>query len=173
MILSFKLSYLEKVFMVYVLFSIDYITSSYFRGFCPWSFAWPVELVTVGFFLLPDTPARFARVTLLLHTKPILRKKPTVLQCTFPRFAFISLQERTMEQRGRRPVQPLGFVNITKVIFRPIKRLILITSWFPKKSANFYSVLLGEIVKHSPLQYSALFALRQSRVDLITFQTIY
>ena len=75
MILSFKLSYLEKVFMVYVLFSIDSITVSYFRGFCPWSSAWPVELVTVGFFLSPDTSARFARVTLLLYTKPILRKK--------------------------------------------------------------------------------------------------
>ena len=91
MILSFKLSYLEKVFMVYVLFSIDYITSSYFRGFCPWSFAWPVELVTVGFFLSPDTPARFARVTLLLYTKPILRKKTDCFAVYVSTFSFYIL----------------------------------------------------------------------------------
>ena len=27
--------------------------------------------------------------------------------------------------------EPLGFMNFTKVIFRPIKRLKLIGSWFP------------------------------------------
>ena len=30
-----------------------------------------------------------------------------------------------MEQRVKRPVQPLGFANFIKVIFRPIKRLNL------------------------------------------------
>ena len=116
MILSFKLSYLEKVFMVYVLFSIDYITSSYFRGFCPWSFAWPVELVTVGFFLSPDTPARFARVTLLLYTKPILRKKPTVLQCTFPRFAFILTRNNNGTKRET-PSPALGICEYHQSYF--------------------------------------------------------
>ena len=36
MILSFKLSYLENVFMVYVLFSIDSITSLISVGSTPW-----------------------------------------------------------------------------------------------------------------------------------------
>ena len=31
----------------------------------------------------------------------------------------------------------VGFVNVNRVIFRPIKRLKLIGSWVPKKSANF------------------------------------
>ena len=83
--------------MVFVLFSIVSITSLISVGS-----AWPVDLVTVGLFPSPHTPV--GRLRLLLYTKPILRKNPTVLQCTFPHFAFISLQERTMEQRGKRPV---------------------------------------------------------------------
>ena len=40
-------------------------------------------------------------------------------------------------RRGRkRPVQPLGFLNFTKVIFRSIKRLKLIESWFPEREAR-------------------------------------
>lgn len=32
-----------------------------------------------------------------------------------------------------------GYVNTTKVLFRPIKRLKLIGAQFPERSANFYS----------------------------------
>ena len=37
-----------------------------------------------------------------------------------------------MEQRDPRPVSPLGYVYFTKVIFRPIKRLKSMQSWFPQ-----------------------------------------
>ena len=43
-------------------------------------------------------------------------------------------------------------------------------SWFPERSANFYSVL-QERIEQSLLHYSACFAVRQSRVDVMTFQT--
>ena len=35
-------------------------------------------------------------------------------------------------------------MNFTKVIFRPVKRLKLIGSWVPERTANFYSVLSRE-----------------------------
>ena len=61
-----------------------------------------------------------------------------------------------MEQREKRPVYLLWYVNFTKVIFRQIKRLKLIRSWFPKRFANFYSVSVGKgtlcSVSVSPLQ---------------------
>ena len=41
-----------------------------------------------------------------------------------------------MGKRRKRPVQPLGYVNFTKLIFRPIKRLKLIGNWFPYRSAT-------------------------------------
>ena len=47
-------------------------------------------------------------------------------------------RERIMDQRGKRPVQSLGYVNFIKVIFRPIKRLKLIGSWFPERSTNLF-----------------------------------
>ena len=53
--------------------------------------------------------------------------------------------ERKIGQRGKRPVKPLGPVNFTKVIFRPIsKHLKLTESYFPERSKNFYSVLSRE-----------------------------
>ena len=62
------------------------------------------------------------------------------------------------------------YMNFTEVIFRPIKRLELVGSWFPESSADFYSVLSKEdnrtscCLDVSPLQhYSALFALRQQQ----------
>ena len=39
-------------------------------------------------------------------------------------------QERIMGQIGKHPVKPLGYLNFTGVIFRPIKRLKLIGNWF-------------------------------------------
>ena len=42
-----------------------------------------------------------------------------------------------MGQRKKHRVQPLGYVNFTKVIFRPIKRLKLIRNWCPGRSLNF------------------------------------
>ena len=38
----------------------------------------------------------------------------------------------------------LGYLNFTEHIFKPIKRLKFIGSWFPERSANFYSVLSRE-----------------------------
>ena len=49
-----------------------------------------------------------------------------------------------MGQRKKHRVQPLGQVNFTKVIFRPIKRLKLIINWCPERSAKFYSTLSRE-----------------------------
>ena len=37
-----------------------------------------------------------------------------------------------------------GYVNTTKVLFRPIKRLKVIGTQFPESSANFYSVFSSE-----------------------------
>ena len=78
------------------------------------------------------------------------------------RMSLLTLRENN-GWRVQRPVSPLGYLNFTKVIFRPIKRLKLIRSWFLERSANLYSVLSREN-STSPLQISA--ALRQSRVDL-------
>jgi len=71
-------------------------------------------------------------------------------------------------------------VNFTKFIIFIflIKRLKLIGSWFPERFAKFYLVLSGEnkgtlcSLDVSPLQYSAMLALRQSRVYVMTFQAI-
>ena len=63
-------------------------------------------------------------------------------------------------------------MNFNKVIFRPIELLKLIGSWFPERAAKIYSVL-SRVNQQSPLQqYSLLFVLRQSHVDLMAFQTI-
>ena len=62
-------------------------------------------------------------------------------------------------------------MNFTKVIFRPIKRLKLIRSFLSERSATFIQCY-QEKIQQSPLQYSALFALRQSHMELMTFQTI-
>ena len=51
-------------------------------------------------------------------------------------------QERILRYReGNAQSSPWGHVNFTKVIFRPIKPVKLTWSLFPKRSANFYSVL--------------------------------
>ena len=76
-----------------------------------------------------------------------------------------------MGWRGKRPDLYLGYVNLTKVIFRPVKRLKLIGSLFRERSANYYSVLSERIQQyHNNILH--FFELRQSRVDLMTFQTI-
>ena len=54
-----------------------------------------------------------------------------------------------MGWRGKRPDLYLGYVNLTKVIFRPVKRLKLIGSSFRKRSANCYSVLSERIQQSS------------------------
>ena len=53
-------------------------------------------------------------------------------------------QERIMEQREKRPVYLLWYVNFTKFIFRQIKCFKLIRSWFPERFANVYSVSVGK-----------------------------
>ena len=75
-----------------------------------------------------------------------------------------------MGQGGKCPIKPLGCVNVTKVTFRKIKRLELIGSWFPERSANFSSVLSRQ---HSTVNITILciFALRRSGMDLMIFQT--
>ena len=51
-------------------------------------------------------------------------------------------QERILRCReGNAQSSPWGHVNFTKAIFRPIKPVKLTWSLFPKRSANFYSVL--------------------------------
>ena len=66
-------------------------------------------------------------------------------------------------------------MNFAEVIFRPIKRLKLIGNWFPERSASLYFVLSREkrimghyvvLVSVSPVQFTVLFALLKSRVDL-------
>ena len=78
------------------------------------------------------------------------------------------------------PLDPPLICKYQQVIFRPIKRLKLIGSWFNiivDRSTKCYSVLSREnngtlsSLNMSPLQYSKLFALRQWRIDLMTFQT--
>ena len=64
--------------------------------------------------------------------------------------------KRIMVQGGKRPVQSLGYVNFTKVIFRPIKRLKFIGSWFPDTSAKFYSGC-QERIQQSQLQTLCIF----------------
>ena len=54
-----------------------------------------------------------------------------------------------MGWRGKRPDLYLGYVNLTKVIFRPVKRLKLIGSLFRERSANYYSVLSERIQQSS------------------------
>ena len=62
---------------------------------------------------------------------------------------YFSKRSRVIEWRGKRPDLYLGYVNLTKVIFRPVKRLKLIGNWFREMSANVYSVL-SEGIQQSP-----------------------
>ena len=49
----------------------------------------------------------------------------------------LSLDCKWVKSSRRSPCDhSVGFVNVTRVIFRPIKSLKLIGSWVPKKSAN-------------------------------------
>ena len=59
------------------------------------------------------------------------------------------LQERIIGQRKKRPVYPLGYVNFTKFIYFYflIKRLKLIGSWFPERSAKIYLVCGQERIR--------------------------
>ena len=50
-------------------------------------------------------------------------------------------QDRKLGQGRKHPVWPLGYVNFTKDIFRPITRLNSSKAGFPEGSGNFYSVL--------------------------------
>ena len=65
----------------------------------------------------------------------------------------------------------LGCVNFTKLIFRPTELLKLMRSWFQRGLQTFIQYCQDKI-QQSPLQYSAMFALTQLRMDLMTFQTI-
>ena len=68
-------------------------------------------------------------------------------------FAFVlfyfTKRWRIIGWRGKRPDLYLGYVNLTKVIFRPVKRLKLIGSLFRERSANWYSVLSERIQQSS------------------------
>ena len=57
-----------------------------------------------------------------------------------------------MGESGERLVEPLGFVNFTRVISRSITRLILMESLLPERSANFYSVLS---IRHLHISHNA------------------
>ena len=67
-----------------------------------------------------------------------------------------------MRQGGKCPIKPLGCVNVTKVTLRKIKCLKLIGSWFPERSANFYSVLSRQhsTVKHYNTLHFCIKAIR-------------
>ena len=118
MIFSFKLSYLEKVFMVYVLFSIDSITSLISVDSAPGVLLGLSSWLQSVFFLSPDTPARFARVTLLLYTKPILRKKNDWFAVYVSTFCFYIL---TRENNGIKRETP----SLTLVICEFHQKLFL------------------------------------------------
>ena len=65
-------------------------------------------------------------------------------------YGTVSFQKR-ISPEGKALVQPLGFVNFNKVIFRPIELLKLIGSWFSERAAKIYSVL-SRVNQQSPLQ---------------------
>ena len=56
-----------------------------------------------------------------------------------------------MGQRVKRSLYPLGDVDLTKVIFRPVKRLKLIESWFPERFTNFIQCCKERILGHYAL----------------------
>ena len=58
-----------------------------------------------------------------------------------------SKEYKGIEKESQR-VYPLQYVNFTKVILRPIKRLKFMRSMFPGRSANFYCLLarVGELI---------------------------
>ena len=74
-----------------------------------------------------------------------------------------------MGQRVKRLVQPLGFVNLF---------LYLLNVWINVKLVSeevrklLFCAVKRDRIQQSPFQYSVCFALRQLRVDLMTFQTI-
>ena len=71
-----------------------------------------------------------------------------------------------MGQRGKRPVSSFVYVSFTKVVFRPKLNAEIYWTLVPKSFTNFNSILSRESkgtlysLGVSPLQYSALFALR-------------
>ena len=66
---------------------------------------------------------------------------------------------------------PLKTVNVTKVIFRPIKRLKLTGSWSLERSANFYSVLSGQNSTVAVTIFCIVYFEADARVlELMTFQ---
>lgn len=89
----------------------------------------------------------------------------------------VEWQATLTENNGTERVKPsiaLGYVNFTRVILRPTKRLKLIGSLFLflKSPQNVIECCRERRMGHmSPLQHSKLLSLRQSRVDLMTFQT--
>ena len=60
-------------------------------------------------------------------------------------------------------------MKFTEVTFRPIRRLNYWEVCFAERS---FIQCCQERIQQSPLQHSEFFALRQLRVDLMTFQTI-
>ena len=70
------------------------------------------------------------------------------------------------EHRGNCPVQPFGYLNFTKVIFRQIITLASIKRWFRERPAHFNSLLSRENSTVVMTIFSAFFALRQSPISL-------
>ena len=66
---------------------------------------------------------------------------------------------------------PLKTANVTKVIFRSIKRLKLTGSWSLERSANFYSVLSGQNSTVAVTIFCIVYFKADARVlELMTFQ---
>ena len=49
-------------------------------------------------------------------------------------------QEQIKGAERETPSEALGYLNFTKITFRPNKRLKFMGRWFPKRSLKFYSV---------------------------------
>ena len=82
-------------------------------------------------------------------------------------------QDRIIRQRGKSQAQPLGYVNCFIMLFLDqLNAWNLLEICFRRSRQNFILVFQGGIQQSSSQYISELFALRQSCVNLVTFQTI-
>ena len=103
--------------MVYVLFSIDSITSLISVDSAPGVLLGLASWSQSVFFLSPYTPARFARVTLLLYTKPILRKKTDCFAVYVSTFCFYILTRENNGTLRQTPSLTLGICEFHQSYF--------------------------------------------------------
>ena len=125
--------------------------------FCYFSFTWSCNKHWRSQRLHGNDFYTLAVPAVCLRRELPLRERRAAAEVNTWNHFFINI---VMGQRGKRPM-PLGYVNFTKAIFRPIKGFKLIVGWSPESSANFYSMLSRKnngtfySLGVSPLQYSA------------------